>query len=142
MTLDIKDLKEAVEVARKILEKEPVSLARFTHGRPGEYHHGFGTFIRNQFGLWASPLVGTPLLVTWFRERGILHPDDMSGIILDCLHRQLNLEPWRVKQMAERYLKHWDRYDPYYAERLREALGRAELWENLECNAGPAGEPS
>lgn len=45
------------------------------------YHHGLGTWIRNNWGLW-----GGSRLQKYFTDRGITHPDDMSGIILDYYH--------------------------------------------------------
>jgi hypothetical protein len=49
------------------------------------YHHGFGTFLRNNWGLW-----GGSRLQLYFFERGVYHPDDMSGIILSHYHDWLN----------------------------------------------------
>jgi hypothetical protein len=42
------------------------------------YHHGFGTWLRNNWGLWKGLR-----LATYFRSTGTNHPDDMSGMILD-----------------------------------------------------------
>ena len=51
------------------------------------YHLGLGMWIRNNWGLW-----GGSRLQTYFQEKGIRHPDNMSGLLLsfyyDWLHGQ------------------------------------------------------
>ena len=42
-----------------------------------KYHFGFGMYLRNNWGLW-----GGSRLQKYFFDRGISHPDNMSGIIL------------------------------------------------------------
>lgn len=49
---------------------------------PGEmvrYHMGLGMYVRNELGLWR----GGPLQ-DWFRAKGVRHPDDMSGVLLEA----------------------------------------------------------
>ena len=41
------------------------------------YHHGLGMWLRNNWGLW-----GGSRLQKYFTDKGVTHPDDMSGIIL------------------------------------------------------------
>lgn len=48
-------------------------------------HFGFGMWIRNNWNLW-----GGSRLSIYFNQKGIHHPDDMSGIILVSYHRHLN----------------------------------------------------
>lgn len=48
-------------------------------------HHGFGTWIRNNWQLWAGSR-----LSYFFHEKGVHHPDSMSWIILVSYHRYLN----------------------------------------------------
>lgn len=43
-----------------------------------EYHFGLGTALRNSWGLW-----GGSRLQKYFIDRGVSHPDSMSGVILD-----------------------------------------------------------
>jgi hypothetical protein len=57
-----------------------------------DYHHGLGTGIRNEWGLWRrSPLN------RHFNDLGIHHPDDMSWIILTSFWRRLHGQPLDVK---------------------------------------------
>ena len=67
-------------------------------------HHGIGQNIRNEFHLWVED---TPL-VKFFNERGILHADDMSGIILHSLHRKLNNKEIKFKEQVKDYKKYWE----------------------------------
>jgi len=57
-----------------------------------QYHHGLGTWIRNNWGLW-----GGSRLQKYFTDKGITHPDNMSGIILEFYHDWLNgkKETWK-----------------------------------------------
>jgi len=50
----------------------------------GQSHFGFGMWMRNNWQLW-----GGSRLSKYFNDKGIYHPDDMSGIILKCYHRYL-----------------------------------------------------
>lgn len=56
------------------------------------YHHGLGTWMRNNWGLW-----GGSRLQKYFTDKGITHPDDMSGVILDYYHDWLTgkKETWK-----------------------------------------------
>src|SRR5690606_4613258 len=51
------------------------------------FHHGLGTWIRNNWGLW-----GESRLKQYFLERKIDHPDSMSAIILAYYYDWLNGE--------------------------------------------------
>ena len=57
------------------------------------YHMGLGMWLRNNWGLWSGSR-----LLKYFRDRGITHPDDMSGIILTHYHDWLNnkRDTWKV----------------------------------------------
>lgn len=49
---------------------------------PGEmwrYHHSIGMYVRNNYGLWK----GGPLQ-EYFLAKGLRHPDDMSGVLLEA----------------------------------------------------------
>ena len=54
----------------------------------GRLHFGFGMWMRNNWGLWRNSE-----LKRYFLDRGVGHPDDMSGIILVSYHRHLNNKP-------------------------------------------------
>jgi Domain of unknown function (DUF6794) len=56
------------------------------------YHHGLGTWLRNNWGLW-----GGSRLQRYFLDKGINHPDEMSSIILFHYYDWLNgrKESWK-----------------------------------------------
>ncbi|MCF8463436.1 MAG: hypothetical protein K9G41_01240 [Flavobacteriales bacterium] len=63
----------------------------------GRLHHGLGTYIRNNWGLW-----GNSSLKQHFESLGVHHPDNMSGMILTSYHRRLNHKPIDIEgQTAE-----------------------------------------
>lgn len=67
-----------------------------------EYHHGLGTWLRNNWGLWAGSR-----LAQYFRQLGINHPDDMSGIILTSFWRHLHSQPIKLDEQVESYKEYW-----------------------------------
>lgn len=67
-----------------------------------ELHHGTGRNIRNDWGLWT----GSPLALH-FNEMGIHHADDMSSMILTCLHRALCNKHWDIEGQVKSYQDFW-----------------------------------
>jgi hypothetical protein len=63
-------------------------------------HHSVGQYIRNQWGLWT----GSPLK-DYFTNKGLRHPDDMSGVIIMAFHRHLNGKPLNVDNEIKRIKK-------------------------------------
>lgn len=68
------------------------------------YHHGIGRWIRNNWGLWE----GGPLQ-DYFKEMGLWHADDMSGIILKSFHRHINNQPLNVEEQVQYYKDFWNK---------------------------------
>lgn len=71
--------KQLSEINKKEMKAEPNRDAMIA------YHHGLGTWIRNNWGLWRGSR-----LQKYFTDKGIEHPDDMSGVILEYYHDWLN----------------------------------------------------
>lgn len=67
-------------------------------------HLGFGTGIRNNWGLW----VGSRLS-RYFNDQGVYHPEDMSGIIFDSYYRHLNGQPIRLDEQVKYYQDYWEK---------------------------------
>ena len=82
------DLTEVVEVLATELGEEAREQIATTDDMI-VFHHGLGTGIRNRFGLWQGSL-----LAQWFNERGVLHPDSMSMVILRALQKRVRGEPF------------------------------------------------
>ncbi|HVF41862.1 MAG TPA: DUF6794 domain-containing protein [Pyrinomonadaceae bacterium] len=57
-----------------------------------QYHMGLGMHLRNRWGLW-----GGSRLQKYFTDRGVEHPDHMSGVVLYFYHDWLNgrTETWK-----------------------------------------------
>lgn len=66
-------------------------------------HHFGGRVIRNAWGLWT----GSPLAVHLYRRFGLVHADDMSGLILHCAWQELNDLNWDAEAVVDRYNAHW-----------------------------------
>ncbi len=77
------------------------------------YHHGLGTWIRNEWGLW-----GGSRLRRYFREKGLFHPDDMSGIILESFWYKLHGQPYDLGAAILTAQAYWEsiRNDTYPLE--------------------------
>jgi hypothetical protein len=61
-------------------------------------HRGLGMWIRNNWGLWRNSE-----LKQFFLDKGVGHPDDMSGIILTSYHRYLNSKPIDLDGQIKKY---------------------------------------
>jgi hypothetical protein len=67
------------ELDKRLAEVDKNEMrAKASHGDMIEYHMGLGMWLRNNWGLW-----GGSRLQKYFTDRGIKHPDNMSGLILD-----------------------------------------------------------
>ncbi len=65
-------------------------------------NHGAGMWLRNSYGLW-----NRTCLVEHFWEMGIMHPDDMSAILLTSYHRFLNAQELEIPEQVEMYKLFW-----------------------------------
>lgn len=68
----------------------------------GKTHFGLGMWMRNNWQLW-----GGSRLSKYFNDKGIYHPDDMSGIILDSYHRYLMGSDIRLHEQISYYQTYW-----------------------------------
>jgi hypothetical protein len=84
-----KDLVDAFKELDRMLTPEfRREFGRLKESEVARHHFDLGGWLRNQWGLWKGLR-----LAKWFNEKGIHHPDDMSGIILDSYWRKLNKRP-------------------------------------------------
>ncbi|MBO4216220.1 MAG: hypothetical protein J5888_07835 [Bacteroidaceae bacterium] len=81
-----KDINEAIESLDTILITEDkcyiadsLSLDEFRI----QFHHNLGMWIRNYWGLW-----GGSRLQRYFLDRKVMHPDDMSDLILKAYYKK------------------------------------------------------
>ncbi len=82
-----KDLGDCFVALDKILSKVDMDEMRALPNRDGmvRYHLGLGMWLRNHWELW-----GGSRLQKYFTDRGVHHPDDMSGLILRYYYDWLN----------------------------------------------------
>lgn len=71
----------------------------------GKAHFGFGMWMRNNWQLW-----GGSRLSKYFNDKGIFHPDDMSGIILKSYYRYLNNKEIKLDEQIKFYQEYWEKY--------------------------------
>lgn len=79
------------------------------------YHHGIGTWLRNNLHLWedcGKPYEQKRPLMRWFNDNGIYHPDDVSAIIFTSLSRHLKGEDLRLNEQFKYYQDYWEKTDP------------------------------
>lgn len=66
-------------------------------------HHGLGTWIRNNWGLWEEE----GQLHSYLKHLGLNHPDDMSGVILTSYHRHINDIELGLDEQIKHYIEFW-----------------------------------
>jgi hypothetical protein len=92
-------LEECFTLLDETVSAEDIAhLRSIPEGDMIQYHFSVGMSLRNGWGLWA----GSPL-AQWFNERGVQHPDNMSGIILTSYWRHLHGEPIRLEEQIALY---------------------------------------
>jgi len=98
-------LEDALSLIKNVLTSKDIDEIKNPNFSPDQLHFGTGMYLRNTWKLWESK---TPL-VKWFKETyNIDHADDISSIILDCLHKDIVGEPRRDTIMAKEFIKHWN----------------------------------
>ena len=118
-TLDIlpKDLDEALDMLEQFFGKE--TMEKIASMDEDEFrkgaHFGHAAFIRNAWQLWwyeghqrhTGWSKTKPLLNKWFEDIGITHADDMSSIIITCLHRKARRMDYDLVKQVKKYQDHW-----------------------------------
>lgn len=97
------DLEDCFKELKKMLPAELVE--KMKSGPEKEmikYHHGLGTWLRNNWGLW-----GGSRLREYFKKLGLAHPDDMSSVVLNSFWRHLNNKPLKVDEQVKYYQEYW-----------------------------------
>jgi len=97
-----KNLTECFDELTKNTSKEDLIKFIRAKGNFGMYHHGSGTNMRNNWGLWTNSV-----LAQYFNKMGIYHADDMSGIIMTSFYRYLIGEEIKLGRQVDFYIKFW-----------------------------------
>lgn len=98
------NLEDAVITIKEGMTVEDFEEAKKPTFSPAQLHFSVGQLLRNDWSLWDKETI----IVKWFKQTyGLDHADDISGLILDCLHRDIKGEPRRDVELAKKYLDHW-----------------------------------
>ncbi len=81
--------------------QDRTAIAKAEH--PSEFHMTVGRTLRNSWSIWSE---GT-LIRNWFRNIGISHPDDISGMILERLWREVRGEPFSQQEFVAKTQDFW-----------------------------------
>lgn len=95
-------LEEALDLLKQAMSPEEAAKVKVM--KPAELHFSLGMFLRNEWSLWQE---GNILNVWFLKTYGVKHPDDISGIILECLINDMNGVPRRDKILAKQFIDHW-----------------------------------
>ena len=78
-------LPECFVALERILSKDQIHALKICKKEDLVMHHfGLGTWMRNAWGLWHESPLAQDLV-----KRGVEHPDNMSGYILEAFHKHL-----------------------------------------------------
>lgn len=92
-------------------------------------HMGFGLWMRNNWGLWRGSR-----LSKYFNDKGIYHPDDMSGILLDSYHRYLNNKDLELDKQIKSYINYWKKAEKEQAAERKEDFKAFVVGDTVEFN--------
>jgi hypothetical protein len=95
----------------------------------GKVHLGFGMWMRNNWRLW-----GGSRLSKYFNDLGIHHPDDMSAIILDSYHRNLNNKEIKLQEQIKYYQDYWGNSNKAELKRKQKEFSEYNIGDTLEFN--------
>lgn len=110
-----KDLEDCMQQLDSMLSAE--DKAYIQKEGAAAVHFSLGMWMRNNWGLW-----GGSRLQTYFLDNGLQHPDDMSGVILDCYVKHLRGEEVNYKRMlrkAHRDEQKWIKKNKEYEKERR-----------------------
>ncbi len=124
------DLDDGIRHLKETLSSEDIEVLRSTdEGELARFHFGLGLSLRNGWGLW-----GGSRLAEWFNSIGIFHPDDMSGIIITSLVRDLKGEPIELDAQVAEYQAYWAEAEEYERREELEAVERQGRREEARLN--------
>lgn len=98
------NLDDAVATLKEGMSTEDFAEFKKETFVPTQLHFSLGMVLRNEWSLWEKDTI----LVKWFKDNyGVDHADDISGLVLDCLHRDVIGKPRRADVLAKQFIAHW-----------------------------------
>lgn len=125
------DLDDCLQQLDKIFaDSSKVKIKEMTEDHFSERMHlDFGMWMRNNWGLWKSSR-----LSKFFNERGIYHPDDMSGIILDSYYRHLTGQEIKLTEQIKYYRDYWEKAKKQDLERKQDEYSSYNIGDTVLFN--------
>jgi hypothetical protein len=104
-----KDLEDCyVQIDKKLADSTKSLILTMTEDDfSARMHFGLGMWMRNNWGFWRGSR-----LSKYFNEKGIYHPDDMSGIILNSYYRNLMGKEIKLDEQIKYYQNFWKITNP------------------------------
>ena len=98
------DLESAITALSSMLKEKNLEILKNwpEEDAIGRTHFRVGQWMRNNWGLW-----GRSKLAEYFRSLGVDHGDDMSAIIVNCLHCRLNNKGIALEEQVAFYRRWW-----------------------------------
>lgn len=93
----------------------------------GLAHFSLGLWIRNNWGLWRGSR-----LQSYFFDNGIRHPDDMSGLILDCYWQHLHGHSPNYRRLLRKESRAEQKWIRKQEESRHQENLKYQEWEFLE----------
>ena len=85
-----KSIEESVDRLLELLSKEDIqSLKNAKEEDLIKCHFSLGAFFRNEFGMWKG---NDELLKSCMKKSQLVHPDEVSSIIIEAVWRRLQKE--------------------------------------------------
>jgi hypothetical protein len=102
------NLEDAIRQLKVIISSDDLEKIKMTSEADviGLYHFGLGTGLRNSWRLW-----GDSRLSKWFNSIEIFHAEDMSGIIIISLHRNLNDKLIKLEEQVSSVRQFWEQIE-------------------------------
>jgi len=108
--MELKNIEDCIKILKRRSPMKNPETLEFMHTKEefvlGQYHHGFGTKIRNE---WLWDIEKQPLLIKFFHDYGIIHADDMSGLIIKAFWCSLNKVEFDIEEKVKSYIEFWKR---------------------------------
>ncbi len=102
------NLEEALKTLKEGLTPDDTKQILAEDFDAANVHFTVGLMLRNEWSLWDRESI----LVRWFKENyGIEQSDDISGLILDCLVRDVQNTPRKDKEFAKKCIDHWKKQE-------------------------------
>jgi hypothetical protein len=86
------------------LPEEQIEFTKMTKDEVGSLHLGLGQWIRNNWDLWKGGA-----LLDHLKSLGMIHPDDMSTVIMEEYWARMNGVPSTMQEDIGYYKNFWDK---------------------------------